>query len=149
MPLYDVLPFAEHVRELLMPQRLGLMLMTFFSILAVSLAAVGIYGVATYVAELRSGELSIRIALGADRSAIRSLVVRRGIVPAAFGIAAGLLLALSTSRLLETFLYDVSPYDPVTFVSVSLGLFVMAVLATWWPARRAARVDPVAALRQT
>jgi predicted permease len=148
MPLYDIVPFAEHVRELLMPQRLGLMLMTFFSVLTLTLAAVGIYGVATYVAELRAAELSIRIALGADRAAIRRLVLWRGVMPAAAGIAVGLLLALWASQLLHAFLYDVSPRDPLTFVSASVGLLLLAVLATWWPARRAARVDPMAALRQ-
>jgi putative ABC transport system permease protein len=147
MPLYDVMPFTEHVRELVMPQQMGTVLLVMFSALAVSLAAIGIYGVASYVAQLRARELGIRIALGASGGDVRRLVVRQGLVPAALGVATGMAFAMWAARFARAFLYDVSPADPVTFGVVSVLLLLMALTATWLPARRAARLDPVAALR--
>jgi ABC-type antimicrobial peptide transport system permease subunit len=147
IPVYDVVPFAHHVRELVMPQRLGTMLLGFFSVLALSLASIGIYGVASYVAQLRTKELGIRIALGADARQIRGIVLRHGVAPAAIGVTVGLGLAMWAARFARAFLYDVSPADPLTFTIVSVTLLLVALLATWLPARRAARLDPIAALR--
>lgn len=148
MPLYDVMPFVEHVRELVMPQRMGATLLAFFSLLAVSLASVGIYGVASYVAQLRMRELGIRMALGADAADVRRLVLKHGIVPAACGVGVGIALALWTARFARVFLYDVSTTDPVIFTAVPALLLLIALAATWLPARRAARLDPVTALRE-
>jgi predicted permease len=147
MPLYDIVPFTEHVRELVMPQQMGATLLGFFSVLALSLASVGIYGVAAYVAQLRTRELGIRIALGADAAHVQRLVLRHGIVPAACGVLIGIALAAWAAPLVRAFLYDVSTTDPLTFTVVPLLLLLLAFAATWLPARRAARLDPVAALR--
>jgi ABC-type antimicrobial peptide transport system permease subunit len=147
MPVYDVLPFAEHVRELVMPQRMGVTLFGLFSVLALSLATVGIYGVASYVAALRTRELGIRVALGADARHIRRLVIAQGMLPAMAGVVIGTGLAVWAGGLARAFLYDVSPSDPATLSAVAATLVLVTALATWIPARRAARLDPVATLR--
>lgn len=145
--VYDVQPFAYHVRELLMPQRMGVILFMVCSLLAVSLAAIGIYGVASYVTTSRTREIGIRIALGARRSDIGRLILRQGLGPIVAGIAAGVLLALWGGRLARSFLYDISPSDPLTFASAGALLISVAILAIYLPARRASRVAPVDALR--
>ena len=148
VPVYDVVPFSEHLRELVMPQRMGATLLALFSALALSLAALGIYGIAAHAAALRTKEIGIRIALGATGNEIRRMVLTQAVVPAAWGIPLGIGLALWAARFAQAFLYDVSPADPLTFVGVSGLLAVLAILATWLPARRAARLDPVTALRE-
>jgi putative ABC transport system permease protein len=130
-----------------MPQRMGAMLLGFFSAVALLLAVIGIYGVAAYVAAQRTREIGIRLALGATRREIGRLVVRQGASPVAAGVVAGLGLALWAGRLAGALLYDVSPRDPLTFVAVAAILALAGIAATYVPARRAARVDPVAALR--
>jgi predicted permease len=147
-PVYDVSTFAWRVRQLVMPQQMGATLFGVFSALALALASVGIYGVASYVAALRTRELGIRIALGASRTSILALVLRQGSVPVAAGIAAGLLIAATGSRTAEAFLRGVPPRDPLTYAGVAALLAAMALVATWIPARRAAALDPVRALRQ-
>jgi predicted permease len=147
MPVHNVVPFASHVRELVMPQRMGLTLLGGFGLLALGLSAIGIYGVASYVALQRTREIGIRLALGAEARHVRQLVLRHGVVPAAAGMVAGVGLALWATRFARAFLYDVSPNDPLTFAAVSVGLLLVAGLATWVPARRAARIDPAGALR--
>ena len=147
-PIYDVSTFTWRVRELVMPQRMGVTLFAGFSLLALTLAAIGIYGVASYVAALRTRELGIRIALGADRRRIRALVLRQGSRPIAAGVGAGLVIAALGSRLAEAFLRGVAPHDPLTYAAVTLLLGAVALCATWIPASRAARLDPIQALRQ-
>lgn len=147
VPLFDVRPFDEAVRGLVMPQRMGVALFGLFRLLAVALATVGIYAVASYVAALRIREVGIRMALGAGRGEIGSLILREGARPVAFGILAGVGLALFASRLAAAFLYDVTPHDPLTFGAVALLLGGIALTAAYIPARRAARVDPMIALR--
>jgi ABC-type antimicrobial peptide transport system permease subunit len=126
---------------------MGAALLGFFSLLALCLATVGIYGVASYVATLRTREIGIRMALGADRQAIGRLVLLQGTGPIALGIAAGVALALWAARFATAFVYDISPWDPMTFVAVTVLLAMLALVASYLPARRAARVDPVTALR--
>jgi predicted permease len=147
-PVYAVSTFAWRVRQLVMPQRMGVTLFAVFSALALTLAAIGIYGVASYVATLRTRELGIRIALGADRARILALVLRQGCVPVAAGVAAGLFIAAIGSRFAAAFLRGVPPRDPLTFAAVAVLLAAIALVATWIPARRAARLDPIRALRQ-
>jgi putative ABC transport system permease protein len=149
MPVYDVMPFSEHVRELVMPQQMGATLLAGFSLLALSLAAVGIYGVASYVAQLRTRELGIRVALGANAAAVRRTILRHGVTPALAGILLGLALAAWVSQFARAFLYDVSAADPLTFAAVGALLLAVAVAATWFPARRAAQLDPMSALRDS
>jgi ABC-type antimicrobial peptide transport system permease subunit len=127
---------------------MGAMLLTLFSTLALSLAAIGIYGIASHAAQLRTREIGIRLALGAERGDIRRMVFSHAFVPALWGIPVGMGLALWAAQFARTFLYDVSPHDPWTFGAVSALLAVLALAATWWPARRAARLDPMMALRE-
>jgi len=147
LPLHLVRPFGEFSESLVMPQRMGLTLFGIFGLLALTLAAVGIHGVASYVAALRTREIGIRVALGAARADIRALVLRQGLTPVWVGIAGGLILAFWAGRAAGRFLYGVHPADPLTFAGVALLLGAIAVVATYAPARRAAKVDPVHALR--
>ena len=148
-PVYHVTPFAWRVRQLVMPQRMGVTLFAVFSALALTLAAVGIYGVASYVTTLRTREIGIRIALGADRTHIRTLVLRQGTTPVATGLVVGVALAALGSRLVGTFLRGVTAHDPVTYTAVAALLALVAIVATWVPARRAARLEPMSALRES
>jgi predicted permease len=146
-PIYDVSTFAWRVRELAMPQRMGGMLFAAFSALALLLATIGIYGVASYVAALRTREIGIRIALGADRAGIRSLILRQGAPPIVAGMACGLMLSLFGSRLAASFFRGITPHDPATYIAVMVLLGIVALASTWLPARRAARQNPLSALR--
>jgi len=146
-PIYDVSTFAWRVRELAMPQQMGGTLFGAFSALALLLATIGIYGVASYVATLRTREIGIRIALGADRAGIRSLVLRQGATPIVAGMACGLMLSLFGSRLAASFFRGITPHDPATYIAVMVLLGIVALASTWLPARRAARQDPLSALR--
>jgi putative ABC transport system permease protein len=118
-----------------------------FAAIALALAAVGIYGVLAYVVSRRTREIGIRLALGSERGSVVGLVVRQGLTIAAAGICGGTLLALGVARLLRTLLYGVQPTDPMTFASVAAILLTVALLASLVPALRAARLDPVAALK--
>ena len=148
LPLYDLVPFEQHVAPLLTPQRMGVTLFTLFSTLALVLAAVGIYGVASYVASMRRREIGVRVALGATRAAVRRMVLVEGFTPILIGIAAGLALALYASRLVSTFLLGVSRFDPAAFAAATGVLALIALAASYLPARRAARIDPITALRE-
>jgi len=118
-----------------------------FSLLALLLAAVGIYGVLAYSVSQRTHEIGIRMALGAERRDVLRLVVRRTLTLAGLGVAIGAAGALAVTRVLEKFLYEVKPNDPATFVAVAALLACVALAAGWFPAWRATRVDPVEALR--
>jgi predicted permease len=148
LPLFDVQPFARHVRELVMPQRMGVTLFALFSTLALALALIGIYGVASYVAALRTREIGIRIALGAGARDIGRLVLTQGLAPLAIGLVAGALLAVWAARFASAFLYDVDPSDPLTLAATTGVLAAAGLAAVSVPARRAARLDPVTALRR-
>jgi hypothetical protein len=117
------------------------------SLVALLLGVVGIYGVVSYVVSQRTREIGVRMALGASRTSVRRMVVRQGVTLAAIGVAVGLAGAFAASRVLETMLYGVQHTDPVTYATVVGTLAVVAVLASWVPARRAAGVDPSVALR--
>jgi len=115
--------------------------------LALLLAALGLHAVMTFSVRQRWRELGIRVALGASRRAVTALVVRRGVQLAAIGVVVGLVLSLGAAQLLRSMLFGIAPTDAVTFVLVTALLLGVAVLSSWWPARRAARVDPVSAMR--
>jgi len=116
-------------------------------LIAVLLAGVGIYGVISHLVAERTREIGIRIALGGDQRSVERLVVRQGMMPAALGVGAGLVLAPALTLLVRRMLVGVSPHDPLTFVTVAVLLLAVALAACWLPARRAARVDPMIALR--
>jgi putative ABC transport system permease protein len=111
------------------------------------LGVIGIYGVMSYIVSQRTGEIGVRLALGAAPASIAGMIVRQGGLAALAGIAAGLVTALAGSRLVESLLYDVSPRDPAVFAATSLALLAVALAACWLPARRAARLSPLEALR--
>ena len=114
---------------------------------ALLLGAVGLYGVISYGVTQRRQELGVRMALGAPAGRVRSMVVRQGAIVAAVGLAVGFVAALGLTRLMEALLFEVSPTDPPTFGFVVVLLFVVSIVASWIPARRAAAVDPAIALR--
>ena len=114
---------------------------------ALILGAIGIYGVISYVVSQRTRELGVRLALGAEAGDVRRMVLRQGLVLAVTGVAVGLGAAMGLTRLMEALLYGVDPVDPLTFGAVALSLTLVALLASYIPARRASKVDPVVAIR--
>ena len=127
--------------------RFSASLLTVFSFVALVMAAVGIYGVMSYSVLQRTHEIGVRMALGAQRFDVLKLVVKKGIVLALIGVAAGLAFSFALTRLIATLLFEVTATDKVTFAAVSIGLFLVTLLACYLPARRATRVDPLKALR--
>jgi ABC-type antimicrobial peptide transport system permease subunit len=111
------------------------------------LGIVGLYGVIAYIVTLRTRELGVRIALGAQPRAVAAMVTRQGLVLSGAGIVVGLVLVAAVARFLRSFLYEVAPTDPVTLAGAAGILLAFATMASWVPARRAARVDPMEALR--
>jgi putative ABC transport system permease protein len=128
-------------------RRFAMVLMSVFATIALVLTCVGIYGVVAYSVAQRVHEIGVRVALGARPAGVVALVVRQGIRPAVAGLAVGLIGALSLSRLLASMLYGVGPRDPASLAAVAAVLTTVAALACYLPARRAARVDPLVALR--
>jgi ABC-type antimicrobial peptide transport system permease subunit len=118
-----------------------------FAVVALVLAAVGVYGVIAYSTAQRAHEIGVRVALGATRLDVLHLVLGDGLRIGALGTAIGIAAAAAASRLLSGLLFGVSPYDPLTFVALPAGLLSVALLASWIPARRALAVEPIAALR--
>jgi predicted permease len=147
LPVYGVQMMAERVGLALFTQRIAGTLLAIFGGLALALASVGLYGVVAYAARQRWHELGIRMALGATPSEVRTLVVRHGFVLALAGLALGVLAAWPLTRLVVSQLHGVSPTDPLTFVAVGTVMMAIAVLASFIPARRASRLDPIATLR--
>lgn len=111
------------------------------------LGAIGLYGVLTYLVTLRTRELGVRIALGAEPRAVARMITRQGLVLTAAGIGGGLVLFALLARFLKSFLFGVDAADPVTLGAAALALIGISALASWIPARRASRVDPAGALR--
>jgi ABC-type antimicrobial peptide transport system permease subunit len=127
--------------------RLQTFLLGAFATLALLLAAVGLYGVMSYVVSQRTREIGIRMALGAQTSNVLRLVMRQGTILTSIGLALGMLTAFALTRSMSHMLYGVGPADPLTFVSVAALLALVALAAYYIPARRAARIDPMRALR--
>jgi putative ABC transport system permease protein len=147
LPVTRVTTLDSLVAESVSPRRFSMSLMGVFAALALVLAAVGIYGVMSYVVSLRTSEIGIRVALGARPRDIWRLVLRRGAGLTLMGVAIGAAGALALTKLLSSLLYAVKPTDPVTFAGVAILLSAIGVLACYVPARRAMRVDPMVALR--
>ncbi len=147
-PLYNIRTMEEVVSLSRSPRRVRMLLLSLFAALALALACVGIYGVMAYLVAERAHEIGIRMALGADRKAVLGLIVGQGLRLSVAGVAVGLLLAAGLSRFLSTVLYGVGTTDAPTFAGVAALLIVLAALASYLPAWRASRVDPVTALRQ-
>jgi putative ABC transport system permease protein len=148
LPLSAVNTMDKLVESSVGQRKLSMMLLGLFSLIAVVLASIGIYGVMSYSVTQRSRELGIRMALGAARSRVLALVVGQGMTLATIGVAIGLVAAFALTRFLSSLLFSVGATDPGTFTLVSLVLVAVAFLATLVPAMRATRVDPVVALRE-
>jgi putative ABC transport system permease protein len=133
--------------ESIAQQQLAMALLGGFALLALMLAAMGIYGVMSYAVTQRTHEIGVRMAMGAQPSDVLRLVVGQGLTLALIGVAVGISAALAMTRLMASMLFGVSSTDPLTFISISLLLIAVAALACYVPARRAARVDPMVALR--
>ena len=147
LPIYDAKTLTEHMNIPLFPAKMAAGVLAAFGVLALLLAAIGIYGVMSYVVVGRTREIGLRMALGAQTADVLRLILRQGMLLAALGAIIGLAIGLGGGRLLKTLLYGVSATDPVTFVAVTLLLGSVTLLACWLPAYRATRVDPMIALR--
>ena len=147
LALSGVRTLEEAVAETLGRPRFQLSLMTTYALLALALAAIGVYGLVAGAVAERTREIGLRMALGADRGRVLRLVLGTGALLAAAGVAVGLWSAALLTRLAESLLHGVEPFDPATYAAVGVALMAVALAAAWWPARRATRVDPVTALR--
>lgn len=148
LPYVNIQTMSDVLRPQLQPRRLGAAMFGAFGILALALAAIGLYGVISYAVAQRTHEVGIRLALGARPAQVLRLVVRQGVLLTGVGLLIGIAGALAGARLLTHLLFGVSSADPITFVGVCVALGAVAALASWIPARRAARVDPAIALRE-
>ena len=137
----------DYVREAMAPTRFALGLMGAFALIALTLSAVGLYGAIAYAVTQRTKELGVRIALGATRQAVMRMLVSDGVRLVLIGLPLGLILAALVNRFFSTLLYGVTPGDPITFVVIALLVASITLLASYLPARRALRIDPVEALR--
>jgi putative ABC transport system permease protein len=148
LPLTSLMTMEERIGENLLRPRVNTLLLAVFAGIALALAAIGSYGVISYAVAQRTREIGIRMALGATAGDVKRLVVRQGMTPALLGVALGAVGALAATRLMSSLLYGVTATDPLTFLVVALFLGGIALLASYVPARRATRVEPVTALRQ-
>jgi len=146
-PVTRIRTMDEIVSRSTSRQTFNMMLLTIFGAVALVLAAIGIYGLMAYSVEQRTQEMGIRMALGADRSTIRKLVVWQGMRLALVGVVLGIGAAFGLTRLIASFLFGVKSWDPFVFVAVPIILSAVALLAVWLPATRAAKLDPMQALR--
>jgi putative ABC transport system permease protein len=149
LPLADVLPLNEMIARSIARPRFYTSLLTLFAAVALALSATGIFGVMSYSVAQQSKEIGIRIALGARASDVLRGVVGRALVLAGIGVAAGVVVALALGRVIRNQLFGVDVFDPITLASVIAALLASAAIASLWPARRAAAVDPMSAFRQT
>jgi len=147
MPVFDLNSMDQRLYDSLARRRFAMLLLGLFAVIALILAAIGIYGVMVYSVNQRTHEIGIRMALGAQRGNILKLVIRQALILASVGTAIGLTGAFALTRIMSSLLYGVSATDPFTFVITPLVLGSTALLAAYVPARRAAKVDPMVALR--
>jgi predicted permease len=147
VPVHSISSMDQIIARSVADRRFALELLGVFAAVALLLAAIGIYGVMSYSFSQRTHEIGIRVALGAQRMHILHMAIGEGMQLAAIGLAIGLIVAAVLTRFVRTMLFDVSPFDPITFAAISATLAAVAFLACYVPARRATRVDPLVALR--
>jgi predicted permease len=147
LALFGGKTMAEHMRRALVGPRMAATVVGVLGALALGMAAIGLYGVMAYWVSQRTREIGIRVALGAGELSVRGLVVREGVRLALYGLGCGLPVAFVLARLARSLLFGIAPGDPLTYLVAPLTLLGMAALATWIPARRATRIDPMTALR--
>jgi predicted permease len=147
MPVAQIRTMEQVLAEGISRQNFNMLLLSIFAAIALLLAAIGIYGIMAYSVEQRTQELGIRMALGASRKSMLVLIVKQGMKLASIGVLAGLAVSYGLTRLLSSLLYGVKASDPITFSAVAVALTLVALFATYIPARQAMKVDPVIALR--
>jgi len=147
LPIYNVRTLSAQLDQVLASQRLAAALIGSLGILALLLAGIGLYGVMAYAVSQRTREIGIRMALGAQRGDVQKLIVRQGMTLALMGVALGLFASFAFTRVLKSLLFGVSATDPLTFAVIPVLMAGVALLACWIPVRRAAKVDPMVALR--
>ncbi|HEX5600993.1 MAG TPA: FtsX-like permease family protein, partial [Pyrinomonadaceae bacterium] len=147
LPVDDVVSLSDHIGRSLVQQKLVARLASFFGLLALLLACVGLYGVMSYGVARRTNEIGIRMALGARGRSVLWLVLREALVLVAIGLVAGVLASLVLTKTAASLLYELKPNDPLTIAMATIVLTMVALVAGFLPARRAARVDPMIALR--
>lgn len=147
LALFGVEPLEDTIRGTMAQRRFTMLVLISFAMAALALAIIGVHGVLNYAVAQRTREIGIRVALGADLARVRRLVMTDGARLTALGLGIGLAGAAVIARLMRALLFGVGSYDPLTFVGVATVLGGVALLACWLPARRAARVDPIVALR--
>jgi predicted permease len=147
LPVYNVKTMVEHMALSLFPARVAATLLGSFGMLALLLAAIGIFGVMSYAVTQRTREIGIRMALGAQSGDVLRLVIRHGMGMTSIGLTLGLVASFALTRFIESLLFGVSATDPPTFAVIAIALTMVALLACYLPARRATRVDPLIALR--
>jgi putative ABC transport system permease protein len=147
-PVDKITTMDEWISRSLSKRRFSTLMLSLFSALGIILAAIGLYGVLSYSVARRSHEMGVRMALGAQAGDVVGLILKRGLGLTLTGLALGLGTAFLAARLLGTLLYGVKPTDPLVFLGVSTGLMAVACLASYLPARRASRVDPIVSLKQ-
>jgi putative ABC transport system permease protein len=145
--VFNVRTMEDIVDQSIAPRRFSMLLLGVFAIVALALASIGIYGMMSYAVAQRTREIGLRMTLGAQSGNVLRLVIGQGMQLALLGVAIGLVASLALTRTMKTLLFGVSATDPLTFISIALLLAVAALLACWLPARRAAKVDPIVALR--
>jgi len=147
IPVYRIRTLEQYVGTAVAQPKFNALLLGLFAALALVLTAIGLYGVMAYSVVQRTPEIGLRIALGAQTSKVLELVIAQGIRLTAMGLVIGLAAAYGLTRFMESFLFGVTPTDPLTFVLIALLLALVALVACYVPARRAAKVDPMVALR--
>ena len=147
LPLMDIRTQQQQIDATTQQERIFASLTAGFGILALALACVGIYGIMAYTVSQRTNEIGIRLALGAERRQVRGMVLREAVWLAALGVVIGLGVALGLSQLVKSMLYGLKPADPASFAAAGCLLLAVALTAAWIPAMRAARVEPMEALR--
>ncbi|MBV8905787.1 MAG: ABC transporter permease, partial [Acidobacteriia bacterium] len=149
LPVSDIRAMDEVVSRSTSRERFHMLLMTVFGGVSLLLAAIGIYGLMAYSVEQRTQEIGIRMALGAEQHNVRAMVMRQGMAFALIGVIIGIAGAFALAKQIASFLFGVTAWDPLVFGTIPVVLIATAILAIWWPATRATRVDPAAALRQS
>ena len=147
LPVFNIKTFADQINESIRQERLIAMLSSFFGLFALLLAALGLYGVMAYAVARRTREIGIRMALGAQAGNVLWLVLRETLLLVSIGIAIGLPVALAATRLVKGLLFGLTTNDPLTITLATLVMLAIAALASYLPARRATKVDPMVVLR--
>ena len=147
LPIDEVVSLSDHIGRSLVQQKLVARLAAFFGLLALLLACIGLYGVLSYAVARRTNEIGIRMALGAQSRDVLWLMLREALTLVIIGVAVGLVASLVATQTASSLLFNLKPNDPLTIILATLLLLTIAILAGYLPARRAARVDPMIALR--